>query len=156
LQGYVDEVMQRFGEPLTKAQRAALRGWPHVPELEARGVRLTDVDFRVLSLHSCDVFVRRTPDGLLDLREAYGVDKTGVLDGMSEDWSYTTTAWAVPSEAPDNLPPSDYQAIAWTRRPTLSRTRGDRRLGEDTYMSDWAEEHKRCVWRRSLVCKFVV
>ena len=137
--------MERFGTPLSKAEHAALRGWPAIPELEEAGIRLNDVDFRVLSLHSCDIFVRRTPEGLLDLREAYGVDKTGILDGMSEEWSYTDTWWQVRSEAPHDMEPSNFQAVAWTRRPTLSRTRGDRRLGQETFMADWAEEHKRCV-----------
>lgn len=106
---------------------------------------LNDTDFRVLSLHSCDIFIRREgPNSdLLDLRECYGVDKVGILDGMSHEWSYSDVWWPVPSEAAEDLEASDYQAIAWTRRPTLSRTRGDRRLGQDTYMADWAEEQKR-------------
>ena len=141
----MDEVLERFGEPLTKEEHAALRGWPSLPELEAHGVVLNNTAFRVLSLHSCDIFVRQDERGRLDLREAYGVDKTGVLDGMSEEWSYTDTWWPVPSEAPPDLPLAHYQPVTWTRRPTLTRTRGDRRLGEQTHMSDWAEEHKRCV-----------
>lgn len=63
---------------------------------------------------------------------------------MSDDWEYTQRFWSPPTEAvPHDLAPAFYADVFWTRRPTLNRSRGERRKGEETFLQDWAEEHKR-------------
>jgi hypothetical protein len=151
MEDYVDETLERLqaGRP-TAEEIAEERGWPQLPELEAVGVFLTDEHYGVLPLHSCDIFIRKTEDELLDLREAWGVDKEGTLDGMSEDWSYTDRWWFAAENVPPDTQPSDYHPVYWTRRPTLPGSRGDRRHGDVSFLVDWAEEVKRIYLVRSL------
>jgi len=142
--GYVDEVLERLSQgQLSAEEHQQRRGWPVCAELEAQGVVLNDTHFAILRLHSFDLFVRRTAEGLIDLREAYGVDKEGTLDGISEQWSYTQTVWTASEAVPAELQPADYHPVDWTRRPTLSGSRGDRRRGEISHLIDWAEETLR-------------
>ena len=145
--GYQDVVLQRnaktYDRPMSAEEFQARRGWPAIPELEEQGVVLNDTDWGVLNLHSFDLFTRLTPEGLIDLREAYGVDKTGNLDGVSEDWTYTTNWWIASTQVPPDTQPADYHPVDWVRRPTLDTPRGDRRRGEETFVQSWAEECKR-------------
>ena len=145
--GFEDVVLQRnaaqYDRAATPEEHQERRGWPAIPELEARGVVLNDTDWGILRLHSFDLFVRLTPEGLVDLREAYGVDKTGTLDGVSEDWGYSDTWWNAATQVPADTQPADYHPVDWVRRPTLDTPRGDRRRGEETYVQSWGEECKR-------------
>jgi len=146
---YVDTVLER--NRATALEMKQLKDGPDgekhrrpmLPELEAQGVVLNDTDWGVLSLHSFDLFVRLTPEGLIDLREAYGVDKKGVLDGVSDDWVYTDRWWNAAREVPPDTQPADYQPVDWARRPTVDTPRGDRRRGEETFLQTAAEERKR-------------
>ena len=124
------------------------KNWPIIPQLEREGIKLSDVDFQVFQLHSCAIFVRKLPDGRLDLRQVFGVGKTGKLNGRSKYWNYTDTWWELASDVVDDMPASDYQVVTWTRRVTLRRQRGDRRNYEKSFIRDWVEEKKRCEPRR--------
>lgn len=149
-EGFKDEAFERLrAERLAEEEPGLQRPWPKLPDLEELGIFLTDERYGILSLHSCDLFVLVAEGGLLDLRHAWGVDKEGDLDGMSENWWYTDRVWFASEEVPPDTPLADYRLVHYTRRPTLPGTRGDRQRGEQTFLVDWAEEHKRIYLVRS-------